>query len=55
MVLPNLRRQHRGVLLSVLEVFFIGDMCAKVATTNVWIFLIDTFTSVTPDAGPSTG
>ena len=53
-VLPNVRSQHCGVLLGVFKIFFVGDVGTEVATTNVRIFLIDSFATISPDASPAT-
>ena len=43
------------MLLSVFKIFFVGDVGAEVAATNVRIFLIDSFATISPDASPATG
>jgi hypothetical protein len=42
------------VLLGVLKILFVGDVGTEVATTNVRIFLIDSFATISPDASPAT-
>ena len=42
------------MLLGVFEIFFVGDMGTQVATTNVRIFFIDSFATISPDASPAT-
>ena len=41
------------MLLGVFEILFVGNMCAEVTTTNVGVFFIDSFATISPDASPA--
>ena len=42
------------MLLCVLEVFFVRNVGAEVATANVRIFFVDSFATISPNASPAT-
>jgi hypothetical protein len=42
------------VLFGVFEIFFVSNVSAEVTTTDVRVFFVDTFTTITPDASPAT-